>query len=276
MKTVLPRILVCLTAAILFLAGGSHVYATYDGQDARRIMAQALDQQSHSTFAAEVEMTLIDQGGGERVRRMKVFSKRRGQVSKRAVFFVSPPDIRGTSFLSISNQDPSGGQGKTEQWIYLPALRKIKRIAAGDASQSFMGSDLSYGDMARKGLDGFKYRLLREDQVRGHSVWLIEALPENEEMAQMAGYSKAVYLVRQDNKAIVRAVSWLLSGNRIRYLDVLKLDKVDGVWTPLEVHVWTAAGKKVLHKTILRNNEVTINRELPEEIFTKQRLKKGL
>lgn len=139
-----------------------------------------------------------------------------------------------------------------------------------------MGSDLNYGDMARKGLDGFKYRLLREDQVRGHPVWLIEAVPESGETAQLAGYSKAVYLVRKDNKAIVRAVNWLLSGNRMRYLDVLKLDKVDGAWTPLEVHVWTAAGKKVLHKTILRNNEVAINRELPEEIFTKQRLEKGL
>lgn len=275
MKLILLHISICLATVMIIFAGGSVAHATSDGQEARRIMAQALDQQSHSSFTAEVEMTLIDQGGGERVRRMKVFSKLEGQVSKRAVFFVSPPDIRGTSFLSISNQNPGSGPDQTEQWIYLPALHKIKRIAAGDANQSFMGSDLNYGDMARRGLDGFKYRLLREDQVRGHPAWLIEAIPKTDELAQRAGYSKAVYLVRQDNKTIVRAVNWLLIGNRMRYLDVLNLTKVNDTWTPLEVHVWTAAGKKVLHKTILRNNAVAINQKLPEDIFTKQRLERG-
>ena len=262
--------------ALIILAAPTGALGAPDAPDARAIMAQAFDQQAHQTFSARVEMALIDQGGGQRTRTMQLFSRRDGQVSKRAVFFLDPADIRGTAFLSISRAGPGTQGPEAEQWIYFPGLAKTKRIAAGESTQSFMGSDLNYGDMARRGLDGFSYKLLRTDQVRGHAVWLIEALPESEDMAQRVGYSRAVYLVRQDSHAIVRAINWLLTGNRMRYLDVLRLEQVSGVWTPLEVQVWTSAGKAVLHKTILRSSQVKVGLDLPPDLFSKQRLEKGL
>lgn len=266
-----------LTLALLATWGEAWAAPAVEDTQANEIMAKALDQEhTHSTFTAEVEMVLIDQGGLKRTRRMKVFSKRQGQLSQRIVFFEAPPDIRGTGFLSVTRKDPGSGQDQTEQWIYLPALGKIKRIATGDARQSFMGSDLNYGDMARRGLEGFTFHLLREDKVRGHPVWIIEALPVSEEMARQVGYSRALYLVRQDNFAVVRAVNWLLTGNRMRYLDVLRLEEVNGVWTPMEVDVWTSAGKEVLHKTTLRSSGVRVGQELPADIFSRQRLEKGL
>ena len=76
---------------------------------------------------------------------------------------------------------------------------------------------------------------------------------------------------------MIRAVRWVYKKKRNKYLDVRKLEKIDGIWVSTELHVTTKSGKKTLHKTILKQNNIRFNQDVVnEELFTIRRLEKGL
>jgi hypothetical protein len=107
-------------------------------------------------------------------------------------------------------------------------------------------------------------------------VWLIEALPKSREEIEESGYTKSIAFVRQDNFVVVRAVHWVNEGNKLKYLDVGRLEQIDGVWTVLEMSMTTKKGNTTLHKTELSFDNVQYNQELSEQMFTIRRLEKGL
>ena len=73
-----------------------------------------------------------------------------------------------TGFLTYDYDDPVRDD---DQWLYLPALKKTKRIATGDKSGSFMGSDFSYADLTSRELDRYDFRLMKQAEVNGVAVW---------------------------------------------------------------------------------------------------------
>ena len=88
--------------------------------------------------------------------------------------------------------------------------------------------------------------------------------------------TKSIFFVRKDNDVVIRAKSWVKKGRRNKYMDVKKLEKIDGIWTPTEIHMTTKKGNATLHKTILRSSNVRYNQELADDEFTVRRLEKGL
>ncbi len=139
-----------------------------------------------------------------------------------------------------------------------------------------MGSDFSYADMTDRALDNYNYKLLKEMEVRGHTTWLIQSVPKTKRMIDQYGYTKSVAFVRQDNFVIVRAVMWVKEGGRLKYMDLKTLERIDGIWQPLEIHMTTKQGKRTLHKTILKFHNVKFNRNLSKDMFTVRRMEKGL
>jgi hypothetical protein len=241
--------------------------------DARAIMEQVDGRDDGDNQTADLEMVLIDQKGNERSRTIKMFSKDKGEDTLRMQFFLSPADVKDTGFLTY---DYYGGDKDDDQWLYLPDLRKTKRIATSDKSSSFMGSDFSYADMTRRVVDEWTYKLLKEDEVEGHKVWLIEALPVSKAVEDRYGYQKSIVYVRQDNYMVVRAIHVLKSGNKVKYMEVKKLDQVDGIWVALETWMKTTRNKRTLHRTILTMDNVKYNQELDESLFSVRQLEKGL
>jgi hypothetical protein len=130
--------------------------------------------------------------------------------------------------------------------------------------------------MTRKNLDAYDFKMLKQDEVRGAAVWLIEALPRSREEIEETGYEKSILFVRQDNFVVVRAVHWVHEGNKLKYQDVSGLQKIDGVWTITEMSMTTKKGKTTLHKTELYFDNVKYNQDLSEQMFTVRRLEKGL
>ncbi len=139
-----------------------------------------------------------------------------------------------------------------------------------------MGSDFSYGDMTQKALDSYSYQLIKEQQINQHAVWIIEAVPKNEETVNLYGYTKSLLIVRQDNFVIVRAVHWLKNKNMLKYNEVKKLEQIDGIWVPMEVHAKTVNNGKTVHQTLLINTDIELNIPVNDELFTKRRLEQGL
>ena len=240
----------------------------------REIMEKVNDRDVGNRSISEMEMILIDKKGNKRVRKLKSYGLEQGKNSKSLMFFITPADVKNTGFLTY-DYDESGKED--DQWLYLPALRKTKRIAAGDKSGSFMGSDLNYSDMSSPDLDLYDYTLMKETEVKGNKVWQIKSVPKTKAEAEKSGYSKSVVFIRQDNYVMIRGVRWVYKKKRNKYLDVRKLEKIDGIWISTEMHVTTKSGKKTLHKTILKQNNIKFNQvEVNEDLFTIRRLEKGL
>ncbi|MHC4966967.1 MAG: outer membrane lipoprotein-sorting protein, partial [Planctomycetota bacterium] len=169
------------------------------------------------------------------------------------MFFLSPADVKDTGFLTYDYDDDAKDD---DQWLYLPALKKTKRIASTDKSGSFMGSDFSYADMTDRKLDYYDYTLMQETDVDGVPVWQVESIPNNEKEIDETGYTKSVVFVRQDNYVVIRAVNWVKKGKRLKYFDVKKLEQIDGIWVATEMHMTTKKGKTTLHKTIIKAHDV--------------------
>jgi outer membrane lipoprotein-sorting protein len=243
-----------------------------DEPKAREIMQRVDDRDDGDNRVADMEMVLIDRRGNERRRLIRSFTKDRGDDTLQIMFFLEPPDVEGTGFLLHD----SGEAGRDDdQWLYLPALDKTKRIASSGKSGSFMGSDFNYSDMERRDLEDFDFTLVKETEVRGHPVWVVEAVPRSPRVVDETGYEKSLLLVRKDNDVVVRAVRWVKGGEDLRYMDVTALERIDGIWVPTEMRMTTKRSGEVRHATVLRLSNVQFDQDLSDDLFTVHRLEIG-
>ncbi len=239
----------------------------------RQIMEWVDERDDGDHATQDMQMILIDKNGGERRRTMRSLGMDKGEDKWSIMFFLDPADVKDTGFLTYDYDDTDKDD---DQWLYLPALKKTKRIASGDKSGAFMGSDFTYADMTDRNLDLYDYKLLQEDVIKGDKVWVVEAIPNDPKEIKETGYTKQILWVRQDNHVTIRAKSWVKKGARNKYFDVKKLELIDGIWTPTELHMTTKKGSKTLHKTILVNQNVKYGQEMDDDAFTVRKLEQGL
>ncbi len=155
-------------------------------------------------------------------------------------------------------------------------MKKVKRIASADKSGAFMGSDFSYADMTKRVVEEWRYKLLKTDTVRGNPCWLIQAVPVNETVQDRYGYNKSILFIRQDILMMCRAVHWLDEGNKIKYVDIPDIQKIDGIWTAIELDAKTTRSGKTLHRTVFRSQNVKYGQAIEETMFTTRQLEKGM
>jgi outer membrane lipoprotein-sorting protein len=131
--------------------------------------------------AATLAMTLYSSGGETTLRRMRARVMETGAGDKRLIVFDEPGDVRGTTVLTHSHLD-----GSDDQWIYLPSLKRVKRIAGSNRSGPFMGSEFAYEDLASQELAKYSYQFLRDAACPGGQCYVIERRPAD----ATSGYSR--------------------------------------------------------------------------------------
>jgi outer membrane lipoprotein-sorting protein len=138
----------------------------------------------YGDYSAQLTMVLRSRDGKEhrRAMRMQTLEAEDGG-DKTLLIFDSPRDLRGTVLLTHAHPDQSD-----DQWLYLPALKRVKRIAAGNQSDSFMGSEFAYEDISSQEVRKFTHRLLHEEQIDGEECFVIERRPVDSN----SGYSRQV------------------------------------------------------------------------------------
>lgn len=243
-----------------------------DDAKAREIMTKVDMRDDGKTLEEDMSMVLIDKNGKKRVRNLHTYGKDFGKDTHKIMFFKSPADVKNTAFLTYDYDEASKDD---DQWLYLPALKKVKRIPSSDKSSSFMGSDFSYFDMTDRDLEDYDFKLLKETKVRGHDAWMIEATPRNKKIIKESGYTKTIGIVRKDNYVLVRAINFMRNGKK-KYMDMTKLHKQGGIWLPDVLTMTTKKGNKTIHKTVLKFNNIKLNKNIPDSMFTTRRLEKGL
>lgn len=220
------------------------------------------DQVSRAVFE------LVNKRGQKRVRDTirlwKDYSGHSGFDAKMITFFESPPDIKGTGFLSYSYWNEKKDD---DQWLYLPALRKVRRIAASKKGDAFMGTDFTYDDMGERKIEEDHHKLIKSDKYNNIDCYVVESIP----LEKRYIYSKKHTWVDKQNWIPLKVDYYDRKG---RFLKTLNTDwqQVDGIWT------WE---KSVMqnhltgHKTIIEIEDIELNTGLSEKVFTERTLKKG-
>lgn len=240
---------------------------------AREIMQKVEDRDEGDNRTSRMVMVLTDKNGAIRKKYFINYMKDDGKDTKLIMFIEKPPNIRNTGFLTFDYDDPNKDD---DQWLYLPAIGKAKRIASNDKDGSFMGSDLNYSDMTQRNLSDYTFKLLKEISLKGQDVWLIESIPVSEKVINETGYKKSILAIRKDNYIVTRIKAWTGDGGYVKIMDFDKIEQIDGIWIAQEIKIVKRQGKSVKHKTAMFINEVKFNQNLSDDLFTTRRLIKGL
>jgi len=218
----------------------------------QEIAQKVHDRDEGDNSTSKMTMILIDKNGKKRIRNLKTHVKEKGEDKLKLMFFLTPADVKNTAFLTYDYEDSSKDD---DQWLYLPALQKVKRIASSDKSSSFMGSDFTYSDMTSRNVADYNYKIMKEKKVGGHMTWQMLVTPKSEKTVEETGYTKSIVFVRQDNFVIIQALNYIKAGKKLKYMQVKGLKLIDGIWTATEMQMITKKGKKMLHKSVMGDEE---------------------
>jgi predicted RND superfamily exporter protein/outer membrane lipoprotein-sorting protein len=217
----------------------------------------------------ELEMQLINKRGQKRERRVSWVLKNDAQRNQKGLIrFTAPADVRGTSLLSIENADR-----EDDQWLYLPALRKSRRISAANISDSFVGSDFAYEDLGAEEIDQHDYRLVRDDTVDSAPVWVVEATPNSEQRRRESGYSRREIFVRKDNAAIARIDYYDRQKELLKVLRTREIHQVPSTktWRAQTIEM---TNQKTGHTTVIVYGPFVINKGISDDTFSIRELER--
>lgn len=231
----------------------------------KEIMENVYNIPSGDDMQGELVMTLVNNRGEQRVRNLKQFSMDDGKVEKKIMFFLAPADVRNTSFMNWSYSDGR----EDDQWIYLPALKRIKRISSDGKSDYFMGSDFTYDDLGDRHPDEDNHKLIREESIDGNSCYVVESTPKTSGYM----YSKTISWVIKDSFLGIKREFYDSKGKLLKTLTIKKFDEISGIWTILETEMNNVQKN---HKTLMEFTNVQYNQGLKDNWFTERTMTTGI
>ena len=214
---------------------------------------------------AMLTMTLTNNSGQTRVRKIQQFSKDMGDVEKSIMFFESPADVKNTSFMNWSYDDDTAD----DQWIYLPALKKVKRISSDSKSDYFMGSDFTYDDLGDRKVNADNHTLLREETINEKVCYVVESTSKDEDYM----YSKTITWI---DKATFIGVQKEFYDEDEELLKILTINKVEEI---AGFYVITNSEMKNIqknHSTTMILNEVKVNSGISASMFSERMMMRGM
>ena len=174
---ILPAILLCLLPFSLLAE---------TPEEKGLAIAQEADRRDSGfrNYTNDVRMILKNRQGQESVREIRSKTLEvDGDGDKSLTIFDEPRDVKGTALLSFTHKT-----GPDDQWLYLPALKCVKRIASDNKSGPFMGSEFAYEDITSQEVDKYTYRFLQDDTLDGLDVFVFERDP----IDKKSGYTRQV------------------------------------------------------------------------------------
>ena len=232
---------------------------------AKEIMEKVTVTRKLDGSEAVVKMTVTDDKKQSRERDITMATKLYdgGKTEKRIYRFLSPADVQGTSVLVFDYEAKAD-----DVWIYLPALRKTRRVVSSQKSQSFMGSEFSYGDLNIPAIDDFDYTLAKQEPFGGETCYVIDVAPTNKEIAESEGYSKKTYWVSKDKFAVMRGLFYDKDGKLLKELttgNIKLLDAKNKRYRPMRMEM---INKQNGRKSVFDSSKVTFAPNTKDEYFT--------
>jgi outer membrane lipoprotein-sorting protein len=246
--------------AVLVLATGVAA-----AQSAEEIMRSSRERIKADSVSTRARMVITAKDGGTTERLVDQYSISSGGVTKTVIVFQKPASVAGTRFLTI------GESGKpSDQWIFLPSLGKVRRIAASEGSASFMGTDMSYDDVSsadRKiGLD--TYSIIREEELGGKACWVIEAKPRDSGYQ----YSRMVGWIEKATRISLKMELYDKKGILSKIMEMGDVKEFQGRLTPTVTKMTTVQTKT---STTIYVDIMKYDDPIPAGVFTERFLLTG-
>ncbi|MFT6052839.1 MAG: outer membrane lipoprotein-sorting protein [Halioglobus sp.] len=263
--------------ALVFIAVHSPMGAAETGLNAELTASQIVDKVLAVPESPQVRrnltMQLIDKRGKKRERITSIYKRNYADSSRTLLYYTAPANIKNTGFL-IWDYDEAGIDDL--QWLYLPSLRKARRISSADRGDYFLGTDFTYEDIKLDGklepLD-YDFELLGMQREDGLEIYHLKSVPKSDEIAKELGYSRVDVWVSSREWMIRKSDFWDTKGVLLKSLEVSKITQIEGIWSRMNL---TMKNHKSGHKTHFVFSEVDYNSPIDDQYFTRSALVRGL
>jgi hypothetical protein len=223
------------------------VYDRPDGKDATSLVSMSLQEKNREPRDRKMLVYRLDKKGGEVASLIR---------------FLEPADIEGTGLLTLDKAD-----GDSNQWVYLPAMERVRRIDSGRKGGRFVNSDYFYEDLRDRKVSQDEHRVVGQETIAGVACEILESIP-----------------VDSGNSVYTKRLSWVDPATALpvridffgkndaqpdKRLQILKKEKVQGYWTVMDS---VMLNLKTGHQTRLTVEKVRYDRRLPAKLFSTQTL----
>jgi outer membrane lipoprotein-sorting protein len=217
-------------------------------------------------YTVDLKMILRSRDGKESMRELHIkVLEVENDGDKSLIIFNTPRDIKGTAFLSFSHKI-----GDDEQWLYLPALKRVKRIASRNKSGPFMGSEFAYEDMSSQELEKYTYKWLRDETFNGIGCFVIERYPVDKENS---GYARQVIWIDKAQYRMLKIDYYDRKDSLLKTLTFTDYKQYNGrFWKSL---TFKMVNHQTGKSTILEFMDYRFGVDLDERDFTKNSLRRA-
>lgn len=251
-----------LTVVALIVAN-SVIFA----QTAREISDKSTKAIDFKAMEMALTLKIYDAKGRERIRQITTASKKFGEINKTIIKFTAPADIKGTAMLIYDYENKDD-----DMWIYMPALRKTRRIVSSEKGKSFMGSEFTNADMSKPNMEDFDYKILSTETYKGHSCWKIETTCKSEDIEDENGYSKKIAWIEKATYLCHRIEFHDLAGELYKIQSIEQYKKqLNGKYFAFYMKM---ENKQNDRKSVMTINKFQIGSKLTESRFTPAMLAK--
>jgi len=234
----------------------------------RQIMERALSGTTWDDMHATLILTLETSRGEIRVREIDYYSKDVSDEETRMLMrFTSPADVEGTGFLAIDHEN-----GEDERYLYLPALRRVNRIATSGAGGNFMSSDFTYYDIGAPELEDWTYNRLENETVDGQECYVLETFPSSDQIQEDTGYGKVIRWLTVDDFNTIRSEYYDESLELKKELRITEYTELDGTdfATNMIMH-----DVQIDHTSTMEFEEIEVDTGIPDDFFSQRYLQRG-
>ena len=261
----MKKIQIITAIVAMIIAIGFNPELTGQSLSGKQIIEKVYNRPAGDDQTSDLTMTLINKNGDQRVRKIKQFTKDLGEVEKSIMFFLSPADVKNTSFMNWTYDSDQSD----DQWIYLPALKKTKRISSDSKSDYFMGSDFTYDDLGDRKLEDDTHKLLREETLDGKECYVVESVSNDEDYM----YSKTAVWVNKSNFIGVQKEFYDEDEDLLKVLTIKEVEEISGIWV-----ITNSEMKNVQknHRTTIILSNIQINSGISESKFSERMMMRGI
>jgi outer membrane lipoprotein-sorting protein len=260
----------CIMMAIVLSFAATLVAQEMTGKQV--IEKQEKLQKVDTEYGEELMLIKDVKAGSQEKRQARRYGKETAEGLARSLFaFLSPADIGGTAVLTWEQEE------KDDQWLYMPATKKMQRIASGSKKNYFMGTDFTYEDMEGEDMDNFNYNILKTETLsvdkKKWLCWVIEAIPANKKKKRESGYSKRVMWIDQKNFVTLKIEFYDRRKRLMKTQTVYELENVTGtVWRAKKTMMNNTSKKSQTLSMVTRRN---VNEAMADDVFTERFILSG-
>lgn len=248
---------------LLLLAGGFALTAPAMADEASDLARRVFDRPNGRDFTTLGRMVLTEKGHAPRIREIVTYRlDKSGGETANLIRFLDPEDIAGTGLLSIDKAD-----GSTDQWLYLPALDRVRRISSDRKGGRFVGSDLYFEDLQERKPSKDRHRILGKQSENNIFCDVLESIPVDADESiykkRIRWIDPATFIVQRvdyfENTITIPGKRWLLRGKK----------RTQGYWTLTDSRIIDLSSG---HETRMVIDVALYDQKLPAKLFTSQAL----